>query len=380
MRTLNAIMLTITGLALGVACYLHPTPWNVLLSLALLGTLVALASFVSGHAASYVVLAAAAGAAYATGASFGAGPLWLDDGPAAMLGLLTMAAVIVVFWRLKSRVRRVYKSDLLILTGKLMPSMRIVTGPEHVLPLFQKVLAVMPNNEQERTLTIEHVNVRPQPGPLGGVAQNINRVELELVYQVDPQAVMGAFGVHNRDDFFKEGADAVGKRMPAAMAEKLFWVKIWELALADIAERHLRLAVHRSGMSAMGVSERRDEIEAMIVEPIGEEARKIGLTLLECNIHNVEPDEAVAALEGREALLKALARAKEIELTGVAQAGARAAQVHAMVEAVKAAGGQVPQRIVELIIHGVLPHTVLSAYVPGYNPGDPLVSGGPFRN
>lgn len=373
MRTLNALCLTITALALAVLCAQSPTPWNLLLSAALLVVLGALVVFVKDYMASFVLMAAAAGAAFAAGSAFGDRALLLDGGPARMLGLLATAAVLVAIWRLKSRVRRVYKSDLLVLTGRWTPSMRIVTGPDHVLPLGMKVLAVMPNNEQERTVAIEQVNVRPQPGPLGAVAQNINKIELELVYRVDVGHIMGVFNVHNRDDYFAQAEEAAGKRMPAAMGVKLFWVKVWELALKDIAERHVRLAVHRSGLSAMAVSERRDEIERAIIEPIREEALRIGLSILECNIQNVEPDERHAALAGREALLQALARAEEIRLTGDAQAGARAAQVRAMVDAVKAAGGQVPQRIVELIIHGVLPHTVLSAYVPGHGPGDSFV-------
>lgn len=373
MRTLNAFSLTITALALGVVCAQYPTAWNLLFSAALLVILVGLLGLLEGHLASYLLMAAAAVAAYAAGSAFASVALWLDGAPATILGLLATAVVFTVIWRLKSRVRRVFPADLLILSGRLTPSLHVVPGPAHVLPLFTRVLAVMPRNQQEHTLQIERVNVRSQEGPLGGVAQNINRLELELVYRVDDEACMGAFSVHNRDLFFKQAAETVGKKLPAAMGEKLFWVEVWRLALTDIAERLVRTAVHRSGLGAMAVSEQRELIEAAVIEPLREEALRIGLRIEECTILAVEPDESDAALAGREALLQALARAEEIKLTGDAQAVARQAQVGAMVEAVKAAGGQVPQRIVELIIHGVLPHTVLGAYVPGHGPGDTLV-------
>jgi hypothetical protein len=372
MRTLNGICVAITALALAVVCLLFPSPSNALIAAALLITLGVLAALTTEHLIAYALMAVAALTAYGAGTAAGA-RMWLDRGPAAMVGLLGAAAALALLWRVKSRLRRVYPHELLIMSSRFEPKTRVVAGPAHVLPLAEKILAEMPRYRQERELSVRRVNTRQQPGPLGQLTQNIDRVEVELVYKLDEENLFRAFAIHNRDAIFAAAAQAVGKGYPAAMRDKQFWIEAWRQGLEDVAERAVRGAIHRSGLTALEVSELREQIGAAVLEDVRREAAEFGLTVLECNLLQVEPDEAEAALAGREALLQALARVEEIRLTGEAQAVARAAQVRAMVDAVKAAGGQVPQRIVELIVHGVLPHTVLSAYLPAHAPGDALV-------
>lgn len=388
MRTLNAISLTITAFALAVVCVFAPTPGNLVLAVALLGICAGLMALVNEHQIFYGLLGAAALSAYAAGSTVGREALFIERLPSAILGLLAMAAVFTVVWRLKKRVRRVYPHELLILSNRVGPGSEIVRGPAYVLPLSTKILAEMPRSRQEYELSIHRVNTRSQESSLGFVTQNIDHIEVELVYKLNDENPFKCLNVHNRDTIFSETAKAVGMGFPAAMRSKEFWIQTWKRALFDVAERIVRNEVHRSGMTAVQVSEQRELIGKAVLHELREEAAEFGLIVMECNLLQVEPDEAEAALKGREALLHALARAREIELTGEAQAGARAAQVNAMVEAVKAAGGQVPQRIVELIVHGVLPHTVLSAYVPAHAPGDALLdlqprpgrSGDAFRN
>lgn len=389
MRTLNAISLAITAFALTVVCALTPTLVNLVLSVALLGIFGALTLLINEHKIAYGLIGVASVAAYAAGSAVGRVALGLGELPAVMLGLLATAAVFTVVWRLKKRVRRVYAHELLILSNKVGPGSEIVTGPTYVLPLDKKILAEMPRYRQEHELTIRRVNTRSKESPLGSVTQNIDHVEVELVYKLDDEHPFKCLNIHNRDLIFGEVAAELGTTYPAAMRNKQFWVESWKRALFDIAERTVRNEIHRSGLTAFQVSELREQIGAVVLKELRKEAAEYGLIVEECNLLQVEPDEAQAALHGREALLQALARAEEIKLTGEAQAGARAAQVNAMVEAVKAAGGQVPQRIVELIVHGVLPHTVLSAYVPASVPGDTLIDlqprpggrpGSAFRN
>jgi hypothetical protein len=277
--------------------------------------------------------------------------------------------------------QRIYFNELMVISNRLNGGLSIVKGPAWVLPVpgATSPLAHMPCYHQEHELRIEQINTRPQPGPLGEVSQNIATMVVELVYQLNPDAAMRAFRIHNQDTIFAAAGQAVGKGRREAMLDKTFWVEVWRLAMADLAERFIRTIVHRSNLTALEVSYRRCEIEAAVTARLKVEAAQIGLDLLECNILQVEPDEAGAALASRETLVRAQGLAEEIALKGEADAMARASMVRQMVEALRDSGGQVSTRMIELIIQGALPHPMLSSYLRSGMlelPGDARERGG----
>jgi hypothetical protein len=353
MRTLGLFLLAIHGVVLAAAYsqYARPVTLALCVVLFILGaSLVWVQTFAAYGALLALSMAAAGAAAY----GLATGRLWLSSGAGIAAGLAVAALVMGLAGMAHSRMQRVFFNELMVIGYRLNGGFATVSGPAWVLPVpgVSQPLALLPRYEQEHELTITKINTRPRPGALGDISQNISTMAVELVYELIPAQAFHAFSTHNQDAFFAAAARLVRRPMPQAMLDKQFWVEVWRLAMADIAERVVRTVVHRANMTALEVSHRRDVLEADIARLLAAEAAAIGLRLLGCTIMRVEPDEAGASLASR-----------ELAMTGGAEALTRAAMLREMVAALRSSGNQVTPEMIELIIQGALPHPILSAYL-----------------
>ncbi|GAB4434679.1 MAG: hypothetical protein OHK0015_24690 [Chloroflexi bacterium OHK40] len=364
MRTLGFVLLLIHSLTLIGIARLYPEPTTLVLCLALFvigGVLAALGLFTSYGllAALSVVTAGGVGYGLATRA------LWLSPAAGLAMAIVAMGLTLGLQAWIRSRLQRVFFNELLVVIYPQNGGFGVVQGPAWFYPVAGAVepLALMPCYQQEYELRLTRVNTRPQPGPLGEVGENIDELVVELVFQLHPANCLRIFGVHNQEAIFRAAATEAGAAMPAAMRDRRFWSAAWRHALADITERIVRTEVHRSGLTALEVRHQRERIEAAVLARLRAEATNLGLEILECNLLQVEPDEASATMASRETMLRAQGRAEEIAITGEAHAMARAALVREVVAAVRASGAQVSPRTIDLIVQGVLPQALLGAYM-----------------
>lgn len=364
MRTLGIFLLALHGIAAAAVYSQYNTLGALILCIALFAIAAGLA-WQQSHVAYAVLMLFTAAVAGVAGYSLATEGLGLSSEAGLVFGLAALVLAMGLQAALRGKLQRVYFNELMVVSYKLTGGRAIIKGPAWVLPVvgISKPMARMPRYTQEHELRLERINTRPQSGPLGDVGQNIASLVLELVYRLNVDNPMKAFSIHNQDEIFAAAARSIGKNRQDAMLDKQFWVEVWRQAMADVAERIVRMAVHQTEMAALDVSHRRCEVEAAVAARLKVEAAQMGLELLECNILQVEPDEAGAALASRETLLRAQGLAEEIALKGEADAMARAALVRQMVEALRSSGSQISPRMIELIIQGALPHAMLGSYL-----------------
>jgi len=366
MRLYSVALITISGVSLAFVYNQHPDGLTLALCLVLFSLSTAL---VSANNFNMLLTLAGLSLAFVFGAGYSlAFDVWWLEPPLAFAVALALAVGMAMADRWAwSKMQRAYHGELLVVSDKFVGGLQAVVGPAWVLPLpiFRRLLARLPRYQQEHELRLTRVNAHPRAGSLGMLSQNVDLLVVELVYRLLPDGHRRIFAFPNQDTLFSEAAAALRKGRRDAMLDKQFWVQVWRAALTDCAARVLRSVIHEAGLSPHEVSVQRGALAARALEQLRVEAEQLGLELLSLSFSQVETDEAEAAQLSRAQMVQAQGRAQEIELTGEAQARVRAALVREVADIVRASGGALSQRMLELIIQGVLPQSLLQTYLQG---------------
>lgn len=356
MRLISYFLLAVSAITLAAEYTQQPTIFMFIICLSLVVLAAYFALTAGFQALAWLGLIALVSVA-ATG--------YTVSGSLVVAGIGVTLLLVSVGW-LWSRTIRILPNDLLVITNKVVGGVRGVPGPDRILlvPVLERPLARLPRYQQEFELRLEHVNTSSRASPYGMMSHNITRLVANVGYRLRPNGYRSIFAIPNQDEIFNKAGAMLGiSDRWSAMLNKQFWVQVCQLVLTDMATKLTREEVHRSNLLPIDVSGQRAEIAQAIFDQLATQAESIGLLLTEFTILQIDTDEAEASLSSRELILQAQSKAREIEMTGEAQARSRAALVRELVEAVQLSGGSVSQRTIELILQGALPGSALAAYL-----------------
>lgn len=255
-----------------------------------------------------------------------------------------------------SKVKRVFRGEALIVNNGLAGDTRAVEGPAWILPLpiLQRLTARIPLYQLEHEIELTGVNAYHAQGRFDDLAQNIERMVIELSYHFPRANYWQLHSLPNRDTYFSAAARTLGKSVRAAKLDKDFWLLVWQAVLRDYADRAVRKVVHKRQWSPTDARRERDMLAAQVFERLSLEVQQMGLELDAFTIKKVTLDDEAATHRTRERMVAAQARAQEITLAGEAQVRIRASLFRELLAEAKLAGVPLSPRLLERIAQRVL--------------------------